>query len=297
MMDKNGKDQFLFSDKLLRKIFNSLSAHIAIIDEDGFILETNQAWKNFSMANGLPENVNFNQMNYLDICEAAIGDGIKDAMEVASGIRQIINREIDEFLYDYPCHSPNGPRWFYMRSVLMAEDGPMRIIISHEDITQLKLTQEALKTNQKLLEDKNLGLSESNIALKVLIRQRENDKVEMEKKILSNVKTLILPYINKLKAGRLSEKDRTFVNILDDHLNDIISPLMQNFNNAGVMLTPQELQVALLVKDGKTTSEIAGILFVSETTISFHRKNLRHKLGLRNRQANLRSFLLSMSSF
>jgi len=296
-MDKNGKDQFLFSDKLLRKIFNSLSAHIAIIDEDGFILETNQAWKNFSMANGLPENVNFNQMNYLDICEAAIGDGIKDAMEVASGIRQIINREIDEFLYDYPCHSPNGPRWFYMRSVLMAEDGPMRIIISHEDITQLKLTQEALKTNQKLLEDKNLGLSESNIALKVLIRQRENDKVEMEKKILSNVKTLILPYINKLKAGRLSEKDRTFVNILDDHLNDIISPLMQNFNNAGVMLTPQELQVALLVKDGKTTSEIAGILFVSETTISFHRKNLRHKLGLRNRQANLRSFLLSMSSF
>jgi DNA-binding CsgD family transcriptional regulator len=296
-MDKNGEGQFLFSDKLLRKIFNSLSAHIAIIDEDGFILETNQAWKKFSMANGLPENVNFNQMNYLDICEAADGDGIKDAMAVASGIRQIINREIDEFLYDYPCHSPTGPRWFYMRSVLMAEDGPMRIIISHEDITQLKLTQEALKINQKLLEDKNLGLSESNIALKVLIRQRENDKVEMEKKFLSNVKTLILPYINKLREGRLSEKNRTFVNILDDHLNDIISPLMQNFNNAGVMLTPQELQVASLVKDGKTTSEIADILFVSETTISFHRKNLRHKLGLKNRQANLRSFLLSMSSY
>lgn len=295
MMDKNGEGQFLFSGELLRKIFNSLSAHIAIIDEDGIILETNLAWKNFSMANGLSGTVNFNQMNYLSVCEAASKDGIKDAQTVASGIRQVINRKIDVFLYDYPCHSPTEPRWFYMRAVLMAEDSPLRVIISHEDITQLKLAQEALTENHKLLEDKNQSLNESNIALKVLIRQREDDKAEMEKRFLANVKTLILPYIGKLKQAMLSQKDRTLVSILDDHLNDIISPLMQNLNNAGIMLTPQEIQVASLVKDGKTTSEIADILFVSEATISFHRKNLREKLGLKNRQTNLRSFLLSMS--
>ncbi len=294
-MDKNGEGQFLFSGELLRKIFNSLSAHIAIIDEDGVILETNLAWKNFSTANGLSGAVNFNQMNYLGVCEAASRDGIKDAQAVASGILQVISRKIDEFLYDYPCHSPAGPRWFYMRAVLMAEDSPLRVIISHEDITQLKLAQEALTENQRLLEDKNQSLNESNIALKVLIQQRENDKAEMEKRFLANVKTLILPYISKLKQAMLSEKDRTLVSILDDHLNDIISPLMQNLNNAGIMLTPQEIQVASLVKDGKTTSEIADILFVSETTISFHRKNLREKLGLKSRQANLRAFLLSMS--
>lgn len=294
-MDKNGEGQFLFSGELLRKIFNSLSAHIAIIDEDGVILETNLAWKNFSMANGLSGAVNFYQMNYLGVCEEASRDGIKDAQAVASGIRQVISRKIDEFLYDYPCHSPAGPRWFYMRAVLMAEDSPLRVIISHEDITQLKLAQEALTENQRLLEDKNQSLNESNIALKVLIQQRENDKAEMEKRFLANVKTLILPYISKLKQAMLSEKDRTLVSILDDHLNDIISPLMQNLNNAGIMLTPQEIQVASLVKDGKTTSEIADILFVSEATISFHRKNLREKLGLKSRQANLRVFLLSMS--
>jgi len=295
MMDKKGDAKFIFSGELLRKIFNSLTAHIAIIDEEGIILETNQAWKNFSMANGLQENINFNQMNYLGICEAAKGDDIKDARAVATGIRQVIKRKLDEFVYDYPCHSPDGPRWFYMRAVLMAEEGPLRIIISHEDITQLKLVQEALKEHQTQLEDRNQSLNESNIALKVLIRQREDDKAEMEKKFLANVRTLILPYMNKLKDGRLSEKDRTLVNIVDDHLNEIISPLMQNLNNAGIMLTPQEIQVASLVKDGKTTSEIADILFVSEATISFHRKNLRNKLGLKNRQANLRSFLLSMS--
>ena len=177
----------------------------------------------------------------------------------------------------------------------MADEGPLRVIISHEDITQLKLAQEALKENQKQLEDKNQSLSELNTALKVLIRQREEDKAEMEKKFLANVKTLILPYISRLKEGRLGEKDKTLVNIIDDHLKDIISPLMRNIKNADIMLTPQEIQVASLVKDGKTTSEIADILFVSEATISFHRKNLRVKLGLKNRQMNLRSFLLSMS--
>ncbi|MBU3954779.1 MAG: helix-turn-helix transcriptional regulator, partial [Proteobacteria bacterium] len=197
--------------------------------------------------------------------------------------------------YDYPCHSPERYRWFYMRAVLMADEGPLRVIISHEDITQLKLAQEALKENQKQLEDKNQSLSELNTALKVLIRQREEDKAEMEKKFLANVKTLILPYISRLKEGRLGEKDKTLVNIIDDHLKDIISPLMRNIKNADIMLTPQEIQVASLVKDGKTTSEIADILFVSEATISFHRKNLRVKLGLKNRQMNLRSFLLSMS--
>ncbi|MBT3485332.1 MAG: helix-turn-helix transcriptional regulator [Desulfobacula sp.] len=294
-MDKNGEDQFLFSGELLHKIFNSLSAHIAIIDETGVILETNLAWKNFSKTNGLSGTVNFNQMNYLGVCEAASRDGIKDAQAVASGIRQVINRKIGEFLYDYPCPSPTGPRWFYMRAVLMAEGSPLRVIISHEDITQLKLAQEALKENQRRLEDKNQSLNESNTALKVLIQQRENDKAEMEKRFLANVKTLIQPYISKLKQVMLSEKDRTLVSILDDHLNDIISPLMQNLNNAGIMLTPQEIQVASLVKDGKTTSEIADVLFVSEATISFHRKNLREKLGLKSRRANLRAFLLSVS--
>jgi len=293
-MDSDCEGRFVFSDELLRKMFNSLSAHIAIIDKDGFILETNAAWKSFSVSNGLPEDIDFRQMNYLYTCEAAVGDDIKDAIAVASGIRKVIEHKIDEFIYDYPCHSPEGPRWFYMRAVLISEDGPSRVIISHENITELKLAQEALKKHQDILEDKNQSLEEANIALKVLIRQREKDKAEMEKKFLTNVKTFVLPYIQKLKQGQLSEKDRTLVGIVDDHLNDIISPLMQTLSNAGVMLTPQEMQVAFLVKEGKTTSEIADILFVSEATISFHRKNLRDKLGLKNRQTNLRSFLLSM---
>lgn len=286
-------DQIAYSDQLIRAIFDSLSAHIAIINETGMVLETNQAWKQFSKDNGgSGDETNF---NYLHICESASGDGSEDAKQVASGIRDVIEGKRDQFLYDYPCHSPSGKRWFYMRAVLMARTGPVRVIISHEDITQLKLAQEELKAHRDSLEDNNQSLEEANIALKVLIRQREEDKVAMEQKFLGNIKTNVLPYLDKLKLADLNKKNATLVGILDDHLKDIMSPMMQNLSNANILLTPQEMQVASFVKDGKTTSEIADILFVSEATINFHRKNLRKKLGLNKKRVNLRSFLLSMS--
>ena len=74
-----------------------------------------------------------------------------------------------------------------------------------------------------------------------------------------------------------------------------VTPMIQKLSHAGILLTPQEIQVAALVKDGKTTAEIADIMFISEATVSFHRKNLRSKLGLKNKQANLRSYLMTMS--
>ena len=115
------------------------------------------------------------------------------------------------------------------------------------------------------------------------------------KKVLNNVKDLVLPYVDKLKNTRLKAKDRTLVEIIDTHLQDIISPLLQRFSNAKILLTPQEMQVAALVKDGKTSKEIADILNVSETTVNFHRKNLRVKFGLTNQRTNLRSYLMNLS--
>ena len=294
-------NRLTYSDQLIRSIFDSLSAHIAIIDDQGCILETNAAWQTFSRTNtagntgGQIENIDFTGMNYLHICEAATDEGAGDAWNVARGIREVIRKEKDEFLYDYPCHSPEGKRWFYMRAIRMAGGDPVRVIVSHEDITALKLAQEAIKEHKDALEERNRSLEEANIALKVLIGQREKDKAETEKHFLTHIRTFVLPYIGKLKSGNLGERDRTLLGIVEEQLNEVVSPLMQRFDNAGIMLTPQEMQVAALVKEGKTTAEISDILYISEATVSFHRKNLRSKLGLKNRQANLRSFLLSMS--
>jgi DNA-binding CsgD family transcriptional regulator len=285
----------LFTDELARTVLDSVSAHIAILDENGVILETNKAWRDFAVKGGMPEDHDDRGSNYLAICEATIGSDADDAAKVAEGIRAVIRGEVEEFLYDYPCHSEDGPHWYYMRAIRMAGDGPVRVVASHEEITALKLTEEALKKSQEELIEQKQSLEETNIAMKVLLKQREEDKLDLEKKVLNNVKDLVLPYVEKLKNPRLKARDRTLVDIIDTHLHDIISPLLQRFTNAKILLTPQEMQVASLVKDGKTSKEIADVLNVSETTINFHRKNLRVKFGLTNQRTNLRSYLISIS--
>jgi len=285
----------LFTDELARTVLNSLSVHIAILNQDGVILETNTAWRNYAINNGMPESYDFNGMNYLQICDASKGSDVNDAGKVAEGIRAVIQGDLTEFLYDYPCHSKDGPHWYYMRAIRMSGDGPIRVVTSHEEITALKLSEEALRKSQAELTEEKQSLEETNIAMKVLLKQREEDKLELEKKVLNNVKDLVLPYVEKLKNSRLGAKDRTLVEIVDTHLQDIISPLLQRFVNAKILLTPQEMQVASLVKDGKTSKEIADVLNVSETTVNFHRKNLRVKFGLRNKRTNLRSYLMSIS--
>ena len=284
-----------FSDELARTVLNSLSAHIAILDETGVILETNKAWRNYAAKGGIPQNHDGRGINYLAVCDATKGSDSEDAGKVAEGIRAVIQGELEEFLYDYPCHSEDGLHWYYMRVIRMTGAGPIRVVASHEEITALKLTEKALRKSQEELIEQKQSLEEANIAMKVLLKQREEDKLDLEKKVLNNVKDLVLPYVEKLKNSRIRAKDRTLVDIIDTHLQDIISPLLQRFANAKILLTPQEMQVAALVKDGKTSKEIADVLNVSETTVNFHRKNLRVKFGLRNKRTNLRSYLMSIS--
>lgn len=276
-------------------ILDALSAHIAILDGNGFILKTNRAWQKFADANRLQNPAGDTPINYLSVCDLATGDSSQEAKTVAKGIRAVIKGKVDEFLLDYPCHSPTEKRWFYMRVTRIPGSGPMRVVVSHENITALKLAEKAVKVHEQELELKTRHLEEVNTALKVLLQQREKDKAELESKVLKNINVLISPYVGKLKNRNLKSAERALIDIIDSNLQDIVSPLLQRLTNTKIILTPQEIQVATLVKEGKSSKEIAEILTVSETTVSFHRKNLRKKLGLGHTRKNLRAHLLSLS--
>jgi DNA-binding NarL/FixJ family response regulator len=143
---------------------------------------------------------------------------------------------------------------------------------------------------------KSKSLEEANTALKVLLQHRDEDRKAMEEKVITNVKKLALPYIDKLKKLKLNENQLAYVNIVENHLKDIISPFLHNLTIEHLDLTPREIQITSLVKEGKTTKEITDFLNISATAVDFHRKNIRMKLGIKNKKTNLRSFLLSMSS-
>ena len=144
MNQKNESGSFCISDPLAKAVLDSISAQIAILDHDGVILETNKAWREYAEAGNVKEKFDFTGVNYLSICEAANGIGADDAHEVAAGIRSVISGKIKEFAYDYPSHSPSGKHWHYMRAIRIAGRGPKRIVVSHSDITALKLAEEAL---------------------------------------------------------------------------------------------------------------------------------------------------------
>jgi PAS domain S-box-containing protein len=162
------------------------------------------------------------------------------------------------------------------------------------EIEDRKQVEQQLRQREAELEIQASELEEVNTALRVLLKRREEDKTEVEEKTLSNVKELVLPYLERLRKSGLDAKQTAYANILESNLNDIISPFIHKLSSKYIGLTPTEIQIANLVKEGKTTKEIAEILNSSIRTVEFHRKNIRKKIGIVNRKANLRSHLLSM---
>ena len=162
------------------------------------------------------------------------------------------------------------------------------------DTTDRKLAQSALIESERELKIKAKDLEELNAALKVLLNKRQEDKEELEEGILSNVRTLIEPYIVKLKRSKLPQSQKTLLNILESNLNEIVSPFTRKLSSKYLNLTPTQIQVANLVKHGKTNKDISEILHVAGRTIAFHRENIRKKLNLTNKKTNLKTYLMSI---
>ena len=158
-----------------------------------------------------------------------------------------------------------------------------------------KQTTKALKKREKDLELNTLKLEEVNTALKVLLKQRDQDKTELEEKVIFNMMELVLPYLEKLKRGKLSTLQKSYISVLESNLKEIVSPFIHRLSSNYYNLTPKEIQVADLIKKGKTTKEIADLLNSSTRVIDFHRNNLRKKFDLINTKINLRSHLLTLS--
>jgi PAS domain S-box-containing protein len=155
------------------------------------------------------------------------------------------------------------------------------------DITERKKAEEEVKA-------KSLSLEEVNAALRVLLKQREQDKTELEDKIVNNVKKLVVPYIEKMENRRLDDEQTTYLSILKTNLENIVSPFAQRMVYVYSNFTPTEILVANLIRDGKTIKEVAKVFGVSENAVNRHRQNIRNKLGLNKQKVNLKAYLMSL---
>ena len=131
--------------------------------------------------------------------------------------------------------------------------------------------------------------------MKVLLEKREADKSKLEEYVLANVKRLIEPYFEKIKKTKLNDQQGAFLRIIESNLNEIISPFTKEVSLEYFNLTSTELQIAKKIRQGYTTKKIAAFMNISPRTVETHRKNIRRKIGLEGKKANLRSHLLSIN--
>ena len=163
--------------------------------------------------------------------------------------------------------------------------------------TENQLRSDVLLTKKNLtLKEKSQELEETLTALKVLLKGREKDKSEIQENIMSGMESLIKPYLKKLMVTCSNSEQKKYLQIIDSNLKEIGTSLFRNSSSIYLFLTPIEGQIVNLIKNGKGTKEISQLMHVSEDTVSFHRKNIRHKLNLNKSKISLKNYLLTAES-
>lgn len=215
------------------------------------------------------------------------------------------NRDIPP-LYDFKIiHKDGSERWIHQRNVTIRDERGFIIALEGiaTDITELKRTEVELKKHRDSLEEmvqertaelemKSRSVEELNVALKVLLNQVQEDKENLEQRLVSNVKKLVLPYLEKIRRSRIEDEHMAYLGIIETNLNEIISPFLYSIQHHN--LTQREVQVANFIKEGKTTKEIASILGLATNAIDSYRNSIRKKLGLNKKKVNLQSYLQTL---
>ena len=158
-------------------------------------------------------------------------------------------------------------------------------------ILKIFLDKENAKTE---LQAHAIKLREKNIALNVVLENLEEEKRKSADNILNYFDKFVFPYYGKLKNCQKKEDLSTILNIIETNTRESLSPLKGSVSSIYRTFTPMEIQVADLIKAGKTSKEIADILNISLRSVFFHRNNIRKKLNINHTKANLRSSLASL---
>ena len=273
------------SEERYRRIFENIQDIYYEVGLDGTILEISPSIESYS------------PFRREDLIGRSINEFYADQTQRDSFLQAILE---SGSVYDFEIQLRDSGGSLFTCSITAAllprsETRPPRIVGSMRDISARKQAEQALKEREEELSIQSRNLEELNAALKVLLRQREEDRVELQEQVLANVKTLILPCIETLKEGTLTPPQRVCLNTIETRIKEIISPFLHRITQAYFDLTPQEIRVADCVKNGHTTKEIADMLCISVKTVDYHRDHIRRKLGIKNRPASLRSFLLTLS--
>jgi PAS domain S-box-containing protein len=246
--------------------------------------------------------------------EQALGDGWADVVYPDDRERLLAERhravaaDDDVFQCEYRFRRPDGGIGWVVEQTKSVRDGSGELlgyVGTVVDVTARHnreraavrardMLQDRVRERSAEIRDQAVRLEEANAALKVLLRQREQDRLDMEKSILDNVRVLVMPGLERLRAMNCGPEAKMCIEVVREQVGDLVAPFVRTLRAVYDTLTPAEVQVADLIRQGRSTKEMAVVLGVSAATVETHRRNIRSKLGLTNSRRNLRTHLLSL---
>jgi len=157
--------------------------------------------------------------------------------------------------------------------------------------TRISAEQELQETNKQLTVERQ-ALQETNAALRTVLTRIEEEKQNIYKNMQSNVEKILMPILHALTL-ELPIMQRKYVDLLRTNLEELASPFINHLSRKFLSLTPTEIKICNMIRNGLRTKEIAQMQGVSMATINRHREHIRQKLEITNKEINLTTFLQS----
>ena len=283
---KKAEETILEQNLFLTSILDSLSQPFYVIDADDYTIK---------LANSA---ANFGELNDKSKCYRLTHKSSKPCNSKKHPCPvQEIKKTRKPFTVEHIHYPKDGePVEYEVQGYpIFGENGRITHIIEYTfDITDRKRAREKLFNTQVSLEEKSRNLNEKNIALKVLLEHLGEEKKDIKKNYITNIKTLIVPYLDKLSNSSLNESQKTLIEIVTTNISEVTHDFAKKLMDDTLNLTPVETRVANMVKNYKTAKEIAELMHISENTVKAHFSNIRSKLGIKNKKINLRYHLQSL---
>ncbi len=209
----------------------------------------------------------------------------------AMGLNRLERRDTKDYYETQWIHKSGRKIWVEVRASLLENTNPLKILVNIIDISERIKTTNALKQRENAIVAQSKKLEETNTAFKVILQQRNIDLDTVGKNIRFNMEKLIMPYLDELFTYQSNPKCKALIQAVKENLKEITAPHVRKMSTQYERLSPKEIEVINLIRQGKRSKDIAEIMGVSKAAIDFHRNNIRKKLHLQNKKVNLRTYL------
>ncbi len=291
LQSEDAYDSLAWERLLSEQALDRLPAGLAYFNEDFVLLKCNHAYADF-----LTIHTAYDREQALGTCYFDCKPGIKRYM--IDWLRHVRDSGLSDTRYDMELSwtGRDGKEqvsyWdVHLSPVLGLHKRTEGLLMCCVDTTENHSIKCALGEQDQRTAVEFRQIDELKKALRAILGLREEDRTLTQDKLVSNVRQMLVPWIEKLKQSPMNAEQQTYLKVIESNLAKLTSPFCQRLSSASQGLTPTEIQVANLVEQGKTSKEIAELLRVSKECVDFHRNNIRKKLGLNGKKANLKTFL------